>query len=392
MNIEKIKVLVICLNYPPMYSGAGLRAYRTYKRLQKSYNICPLVITPQLNKYHNNGSNYNEIKTHRIKNKKGILQNLIILYNLFKKKEFRSYHIVHCYGTGSLNIAAGLCAILFSKKLIVEQTVNNSSIQRGIINELRKIILYFRRTFIQRIVQRKADMLIALKNTYKDEYIGIGVQQNKIWLRPNPVDTNLFYYPSMEEREKARKLLGIDNKHFIHLMIGNISPNKNQLFSMGYIKMLPNNHILLIVGPTLQKDRNYLEKIIEIVKDNSLYDKVKIINGYVSNIVQYYHASDLFIVPSFSEGLPNVLLEALCCGLPAFVNEELGLNNIVRNNENGMNLPLNHKIFAQYTQEYEWMYNDNNIRKSISARANELFGYSQHDKEHAEKLNKLFKN
>ncbi len=54
-----------------------------------------------------------------------------------------------------------------------------------------------------------------------------------------------------------------------------------------------------------------------------------------SRIAQYYCASDLFTLPSISEGFGTVLIEAMFAGLPIVATNVTGINEIVNNGENG---------------------------------------------------------
>ena len=49
----------------------------------------------------------------------------------------------------------------------------------------------------------------------------------------------------------------------------------------------------------------------------------------------YYLESDLFILPSYSEGLPKVLLEAMACGLLAVVSDIQAHKELIEHNKNG---------------------------------------------------------
>jgi glycosyltransferase involved in cell wall biosynthesis len=58
-----------------------------------------------------------------------------------------------------------------------------------------------------------------------------------------------------------------------------------------------------------------METLRQEVAERKLSEHVELL-GAVSNPFPHYAAADLFVLPSRSEGLPNVLLEALACGLP----------------------------------------------------------------------------
>ena len=65
-------------------------------------------------------------------------------------------------------------------------------------------------------------------------------------------------------------------------------------------------------------------------------------------VLKYMSLSDVFVLPSLSEGFPNVVLEAMASGLPIVATKVGGLPEIVKNGENGFLIkPRNSKELAK---------------------------------------------
>jgi glycosyltransferase involved in cell wall biosynthesis len=61
--------------------------------------------------------------------------------------------------------------------------------------------------------------------------------------------------------------------------------------------------------------------------------------GYVEDMRQLLRAVDIFVLPSYREGLPKSLLEAAACGLPIVTTDVPGCNDVVVQNSNGLLVP-----------------------------------------------------
>ena len=114
---------------------------------------------------------------------------------------------------------------------------------------------------------------------------------------------------------------------------------------MNAIKLIRHriNVKLLIIG-----NGNKLEELYRYIKENNLSNNVKILNN-IDNPFPYLLRSDLFILSSIFEGLPNVLLEALI--LNKFVistNCSTGPSEILLNGKGGLLVPIkNYKKMAE---------------------------------------------
>jgi glycosyltransferase involved in cell wall biosynthesis len=128
----------------------------------------------------------------------------------------------------------------------------------------------------------------------------------------NGIDLHAFPY---RERGPAPR-----HTPFTFLLVGRISPSKNhRLFIAGFHQFLLKEQRALsgfrivFCGPV--EKPSYLREIRQAIKTTGL-ERITQLMPYVSDIRSIYEKSDCLILPSRTEGLPNVLLEAMAVGLP----------------------------------------------------------------------------
>jgi glycosyltransferase involved in cell wall biosynthesis len=387
-----MKVLVVARVYPPSHSGAGLRAHRTYKRLKEKFGVEPSVLSILNGCGAVQKSEFEGITVYRFNPGKWLIQQIYRVKRFITLNNLNSCDIVHCFGSGYIHIAAAIWAKLYKKKLIMELTMNEQPYKNSLLDKIRYVINYMRFFFIQTILQKRAHLLIALNPNMMVHFLNKGIPPEKVWLRPNPVDLDTFYMPTIEERRSAREKLGIKDHHTVHLLLGGFNPRKNQKFALEYISKLPKHHRLILAGPVDNKRNDYFENVENVIKNSHLENRVRILKGFQSDVKTLYHAADFFPLPSLNEGTPNVILEALCCGIPVLINENLGLNHIVFNSVNGWNLPLQADLFARYSLECERTMKAHSVRAEISRSARDSFGSDKIDLELYKKLKSLNQN
>lgn len=152
---------------------------------------------------------------------------------------------------------------------------------------------------------------VAAKAHYGDSIL----KSSKYHLFKNGIDLLRFRFDA-ERRKVTRDSLGLGDKTVL-LNVGSLNFGKNQSFLLDtmfeYLKINPKAYLVLVgSGP----DREILEsKIVSL----GLADSVTMV-AQSESPENYYCAADVFLLPSLSEGLPFVVLEAQSCGLPCLVS------------------------------------------------------------------------
>jgi N-acetylgalactosamine-N,N'-diacetylbacillosaminyl-diphospho-undecaprenol 4-alpha-N-acetylgalactosaminyltransferase len=127
--------------------------------------------------------------------------------------------------------------------------------------------------------------------------------------------------------------------------------NKQYIISVGRLIPLKRNSDLIKAFFELQKNDDSLELIFlgdGILKDDLINDCVKLgikdkvyFLGNVKNPFYYLNNSDLFVLNSEIEGFPNVLVEAMACGLPVISSDcKSGPREILEDEEYGLLYPV----------------------------------------------------
>lgn len=146
-------------------------------------------------------------------------------------------------------------------------------------------------------------------------------------------------------RESVREEFGVVNQEHLLISIGELNENKNHIT------------VLRALAKLERKDFHYLvcgsgpnrERLITSAQDLGLKDNL-ILAGYRPDIPDILNAADIFVFPSYHEGLPVSALEAMACGLPIVCSSIRGNVDLVKNGDNGYlfkpsdDITLSHKL------------------------------------------------
>lgn len=211
---------------------------------------------------------------------------------------------------------------------------------------------------ISKIVLSTAGAVIALTINMQQEMLKTCKRQ--IMIIPNGIDLDKF---NGLNRENARSEMRIPNDDIIVTFVGTLRPVKGVKYLIQAMDLIHKKNAdikLMLVGDG--PDRQELERMTEELE---LKDVVVFV-GKVPNekIPMYMTASDIFILPSLSEGFPIVNLEAMASGLPVIVTKVGGLPEIVNEGENGF--LVEPKNPEQLADKILMLMEDNNLRYKIS--------------------------
>lgn len=186
----------------------------------------------------------------------------------------------------------------------------------------------------------------------------------------NGVDNELFKQDA-KIRNMMRAKLKINSNNIIIGIVANFREQKNHTFllnAFGQVSGSYENLKLLCVG-----GGRYLETIKKMAQDQGISEKV-IFVGYSKDVVGYLNIIDILVLTSLFEGLPNVILEAMCMNIPVITSSVGGCPEIIENMQNGILFSPNN--YGEFISALEKLINDqslcailtNNAKKTIEEK------------------------
>lgn len=262
------------------------------------------------------------------------LKAILALYKLIKSEKF---DIVHVHSP--LAAMLGRIAAKMARVPVVIYTAHGFYFHENMRKEKRRLVIW-----MEKILGRACTNILLLQSgedraTAVKE--GISLSQNAVWIS-NGVDINKFKPGSPDE--KLRSSFGIKKEDKVVGFAGRIVKEKGieeLVMAVGIIKKHVPSVKLLIAGDTLGSDRDKgtKEKIKNIIAKNNLKENV-IFAGQRNDMPRIYALMDVFVLPSFREGMPRSILEAMASAKPVVATDIRGSREEVARGVTGKIVPV----------------------------------------------------
>ena len=142
------------------------------------------------------------------------------------------------------------------------------------------------------------------------------------------IDTEKFSeILSDDELLSIRKSLGVDNTQRLLFSVGELNANKNHETVIKALSKLNNPQLVYAIAG----EGDYHDYLQNLINESDLTNNVKLL-GYRSDVKKLYQAADIYILPSFREGLNVSLMEAMASGLPCVAGNIRGNRDLVDDN------------------------------------------------------------
>jgi len=208
------------------------------------------------------------------------------------------------------------------------------------------------------------DAVVVLNKNDEKRVNELGVPHSRIYYIPNGVDVERF---SPGRSNSTSSIRGSNSPHsgeknevvlrrgkLIIGFAGIICERKGVKEMISAFKDISDyvsSTTLLLAGPiegVEEVDNSFVKEVINEVEK---YDGDIELIGEVENMPNFYRSIDIFVLPSYREGMPNVLLEAMATGLPCVATNIPGACELVESGEDGILVsPKNSKELASALQ------------------------------------------
>ncbi len=312
-------------NIPPVAAGPGYHVYGLSKKLMERKHQVAIITRGSWKKPYSEEL-INGILVYRVRFIP-IYPFHLQLHGFFVSRFLKSiesnFDLIHLHNANIPFVDTSL------PKVVTEHGTMRGYVPYRKILDLPSLIV---RTFssmyieIDRRIVKKANRVIAISKACADELESFyGIADSKII--DNAVDSKFFCPPDYK-----------DTKVSYVLYAGRLSAEKGLIdlvkSAVHVCRKYPNFKFFLAGKGPLE---GYLRKLVSALSLESNFFFAGTVNH--ETLLKYYQNATVYVLPSYREGLPTTLLEAMSCGLPVVATMIPGILDVIENSKTGLLVP-----------------------------------------------------
>lgn len=259
------------------------------------------------------------------------LKSLWELYLLLRKEHF---DIVHVHTP--VAAALGRIAAYFARVPVVIYTAHGFYFHDNMPRWKRRLIIW-----VEKLLCHATHLVFTQSNEDAVNAVKDGIcSEDKVKYIGNGVDITCFDHDS----GKARANLGLKSNDKVVGFVGRLVREKGILELVEamqlVIKAVPDAK-LLVIGDKIDSDRDKSTK--QTLDSMSALDDVAnhcVFTGFIDDVPATISAIDIFVLPSYREGMPRSIIEAMASGKPVIATDIRGSREEVLQGETGFLVPV----------------------------------------------------
>jgi len=337
----KPNILIICNSFPPAISGVGQYVYNLTKSLKDKYNFKILTSNMSVQSSWTRIAclpTYQKLDGVEIISVRLLPPYLpyLLTYTLAMeaKKYIRSklVNIVHVHSLGQLHSDASL---LFAKKRSL-RTVYTIHAWRNVEGPFSRLLLSIYEHSIAPRVLRSADIITVLGKRGQ-QYVQsiLKCKGKKIEVVPNGIDFKRIRSVIEKVRdENFWKNVGIPDNKKILIYYGRLTRMKglfDLILAFYQVHKLNRDVFLLIIG-----SGPLMNNLTTLINKLGLGGSCMITSATTYQLFNYLANSHLFVLPSYAEGMPTTILEAMAAEVPVIATNVGDVADIVIHGKTGL--------------------------------------------------------
>jgi len=329
-----MKILQVISSFPPAYSYGGALnvAYHLSKKLVMIGHDVTVYTTDVYNSqsrldYKENPEIMDGITVYRFRNisnylsRKNFTCSPSMLFSL--KNQIKQFDIIHLHEYRSFQ---AIFAFYYAQKYNIPY----------ILQAHGSVLPFFEKETLKKMfdvvwgnkIIKNASKVIAVSKVEREQYLKMGIPENKIAIIPNGFDVS--EYENLPERGKFRQKYNIKPEEKLILYLGRLHKSKGLDFLInGYLQIYNQNQLikLVLAGP----NDGFLDEIMSQIQKKNIMKSVLVTDPlYGIEKLEAYVDADVLVYPGILEIFGLVPFEAIMCGTPVIVCDDCGCGEIIR--------------------------------------------------------------